>query len=271
MLVLVTLMLVVIWSGGNKLEYDASKFSMIRVLKMALTINSLRALTKLTRSPEQRYFVLAYFLPPQPYVSADEGEVFGYVCPLASFAHESEALQYRQHVEDVTQHPAIFAADAMAWSVLASRNNPNRIRHVPKTLESDIGTFYRKLREQEQIRAQLIQEFEERLGQEQNPDTVAHYARALYEGAKIEEKLVKLEDELVFLKELLAEKKQAVKKHHQNHPEHDVELDQYFRDHLGDMNSAVYKHYLQEWTRPETLIEQMRRDQEPEPATHPCE
>lgn len=218
---------------------------------MALTINSIRALTKIPRLPEQRYFVFAYFLPPQPYVSPDEGEVFGYVCPLAAFAHESEALQFRQHVEDVTQHPAVCAADAMTWSILSSRSTPNRIRQVPKTLDNDISTFYRKIRDQEQLRSQLLREFEERLGQEQNPDTVAYYARALYEGAKIEEKLRKYEGEIVRLKELLTEKKQAVKRHHQAHPEHDSELAPYFQEHLGDMNVAVYQHYLQEWTRPE--------------------
>lgn len=229
---------------------------------MGLTINSLRALTKLTQLPGQRYFVLAYFLPPQPYTSAEEGEVHGYVCPLASFAHESEALEYRRHVEEVTQHPAIFAADAMTWSVLGSHSQGNRIRHTPKTLETDISAFYRKLRDQEQVRAQLVESFEAQLKEENDPESVKFYGRALYEGVKLEEQLKELEERTAHLRELLREKKSQVQTHHRAHPEHDTEVTTYLQDHLGDLNATVYQHYLAEWTRSPTLLEQMRGDED---------
>jgi len=215
---------------------------------MEQRINPLLAMTKLSRNPSEKYFVLAYFLPSAPYTHEVEGEIFAYAMALRSFNGEREALEYRNFVEEATGHHSVFVVGAMEWTTLATRCSPSRLRNKPESLDSDINAFQKRLREQEKIRQQLIDDFEAKLAQESDPTTLPFYARMLYDGVKVAERILKLEKELAIMKEVLQEKKGAVQRHHNEYPEHDDQLEAYFTENLGDLESSLMKNYHQEWT-----------------------
>ena len=218
---------------------------------MALQINSIRALTKLSRSPSDKYFVLAYFLPEKPHTHPVEGEVFSYAMALRSFNNEREAVAYRDFAEQATKHNSIFVVDAMSWASLSTRNLPYRFRCSPETLEKDIVDFHKRLREQEKIRNKLSKDFEAKLQLESDSTTLPYYARMLYDGVKVAERIEALEKELRVMHEVFNEKKGAVQAHHKQYPEHDNDITEYFAENLGDLRAGLAEGYLKKWTTEE--------------------
>lgn len=209
--------------------------------------NTYRLLEKLCPPHDQNYVVYAAIIFEEPL-----NGLHGYHIYLGSYSSRDKALERVQEIIDLTGHQTVYATKTCQWEAIDDIHRPDRTRFITPSdknkINDDLASKYhsnlKKELEREEKRKKIVHEIEEQQENENNPDTIEHYARNWFLAISNYAKLQFHDDKLKHFKSMFVKRKEQILDQYKKQPQfEDIWLDIY-KDRLTERGEENVYHSL---------------------------